>query len=51
MTLRVPVSASLSKHPESGPVVAGEIRRRLLPGLPYEILYKIMPEDIRVLAV
>jgi len=39
------------KHPESGPVVAGEIRRRLLPGFPYGILYKIMPEEIRVLAV
>ena len=42
---------ALQKHPESGPVVAGEIRRRLLPGFPYGILYRIMPDEIRILAV
>jgi toxin ParE1/3/4 len=42
---------TLLKHPESGPVATGEIRRRLLPGFPYGILYKVMPKEIRVLAV
>jgi len=42
---------SVLKNPESGKVVAAEIRRRLLSGFPYGILYKVMPKEIRVLAV
>ena len=42
---------SILKHPGSGPLVAEEIRRRLLPGFPYGILYKVMPKETRVLAV
>ncbi len=42
---------SILKHPEAGPIVAGEIRRRLLPGFPFAILYRIRPQEIRILAV
>ena len=42
---------SILKHPEAGPVISGEIRRRLLPGFPYGFLYKIRREEIRILAV
>ena len=42
---------SILKHPEAGPVISGVIHRRLLPGFPYGILYKIGPKEIRILAV
>jgi plasmid stabilization system protein ParE len=42
---------SILKHPESGLVVTGVIRRRLLQGFPYAILYRIVPKQVRVLAV
>ena len=39
------------KNPVAGVVLRGEIRRRLLRRFPYGLLYKIRPQEIRVLAV
>jgi plasmid stabilization system protein ParE len=39
------------KHPEAGPVITGEIHRRLIPGFPYGILYRVELRSIRILAV
>jgi len=40
-----------SEHPEAGPVVRGQVRRRLLRRFPYALLYSIKPQGIRILAV
>jgi hypothetical protein len=42
---------SLETHPEAGAILRGSVRRRLLRGFPYALLYKIKPSGIRVLAV
>ena len=38
-------------YPEAGPVVRGEIRRRLFRRFPYGLLYRIKANKVRVLAV
>jgi toxin ParE1/3/4 len=43
--------ASILDHPESGPVLAGAVRRRLVPRFPYSVLYSVRRDHIRVLAV
>jgi toxin ParE1/3/4 len=42
---------SIESHPEAGMILHGSIRRRLLHGFPYALLYKIKPAGIRILAV
>lgn len=42
---------SLQTHPEAGAILRGSVRRRLLRGFPYALLYKIKPSGIRILAV
>ena len=44
-------TAAILEHPEAGPIVTGAIRRRLLRRFPYGLLYRIRPEQIRILAV
>jgi len=37
--------------PESGRILIGEVRRRLVPRFPYSVLYTVRSDHIRVLAV
>lgn len=43
--------ATLIEHPESGPVVRGFVRRRVLRRFPYGLLYRVRSDQIRILAV
>jgi len=42
---------SITEHPETGLILLGSVRRRLLRRYPYALLYSIKPAGIRVLAV
>lgn len=42
---------SISEYPEAGPAIHGHVRRRLLRGFPYALLYSVKPDVIRILAV
>lgn len=42
---------SISNHPESAPVLVGNVRRHLLRRFPYALLYAIKPDGIRILSV
>jgi plasmid stabilization system protein ParE len=42
---------SIADHPESGPILLGSVRRRLVRRFPYALLYKIKADGIRILAV
>ena len=42
---------SISEYPEAGPAIHGHVRRRLLRGFPYALLYSVKPNVIRILAV
>jgi len=42
---------SIQEHPDSGIIVLGNIRRRLIRRFPYALLYSIRSNRIRVLAV
>ena len=42
---------AIARNPNGGVKVRGQVRRRLLHRFPYGILYKVMPKEIRVLAV
>jgi toxin ParE1/3/4 len=41
----------LVRYPEASSKVSGSIRRLTLPKFPYSLLYRVMEEQIRVLAV
>jgi toxin ParE1/3/4 len=41
----------LMRYPEAGSKVRGSIRRLTLPKFPYSLLYRLVEEQIRVLAV
>jgi plasmid stabilization system protein ParE len=43
--------AELLEHPQSAPIVRGNIRRKLLRRFPYSLLYTLRPGEIRILAV
>lgn len=38
-------------HPQAAPAVRGEIRRRLCQRFPYGLLYSVVSDEIRILAV
>lgn len=42
---------AISDSPNTWPVIAGELRRRLVRRFPFGILYRIDPEEIVVIAV
>lgn len=42
---------SLVKHPRSGAIILGDVRRRLVRRFPYAVLYTIKPEGVRILAI
>ena len=44
-------TVAILEHPKASPIVTGAIRRRLLRRFPYGLLYRIRPEQIRILAV
>lgn len=39
------------EHPDAGIVVAGNVRRRLIPRFPYGVLYRIKEDTVRILAI
>ncbi len=41
----------ITSHPEIAPVVKGRVRRKLLRRLPYSLIYSVVGEEIRILAV
>jgi plasmid stabilization system protein ParE len=41
----------IAADPEAGLILRGSVRRRLLRGFPYALLYKVKPSGIRILAV
>jgi len=44
-------SGEIVEYPEAGPILRGTVRRRLVRGFPYGLLYSITPEGVRILAV
>jgi plasmid stabilization system protein ParE len=39
------------EHPNAGTLVAGTVRRRLIPRFPYAVLYSVKGDTIRILAI
>ena len=44
-------TAAILEYPHAGPIVMGAIRRRSLQRFPYALLYRVKPEQVRILAV
>ena len=42
---------SILDLPQAGPTIRGDVRRRIVSRFPYGILYGILPDHIRILAV
>jgi plasmid stabilization system protein ParE len=42
---------SILEHPEAGTLVQADVRRRILSRFPYGILYRVLPDHVRVLAI
>lgn len=42
---------TISTHPEAGARLAGEFRKRIVPGFPYNIIYRVREEYIYLVAV
>jgi plasmid stabilization system protein ParE len=38
-------------HPEAAPILRGRLRRKMLRKFPYSVIYSIVGEEIRILAV
>lgn len=43
--------AGLLEYPESGPVLRGSYRKRVLRRFPFSLIYRINGEEVRILAV
>ena len=41
----------IEQFPKSGPIVRGSIRKRLVSGFPFNLLYEIQPDRIYIAAV
>ena len=41
----------ISTHPEAGTPVAGEFHKRIVPGFPYNIIYRVWQDYIYLVAV
>jgi len=41
----------IASHPEAAPILRGRLRRKMLRKFPYSIIYSIVGEEIRILAV
>jgi len=42
---------AIIEHPQAGPIIQGEVRRRLMRTFPYALLYTVSPLGVRILAV
>jgi plasmid stabilization system protein ParE len=42
---------AINAHPDAAPVVRGQVRRRLCHMFPYGLLYSMVGDELRVLAV
>ena len=42
---------TIIEHPQAGPIIQGEVRRRLMQTFPYALLYTVSPLVVRILAV
>ena len=40
----------ISTHPEAGAPLAGEFRKRIVPGFPYNIIYRVWEDYIYLVA-
>jgi toxin ParE1/3/4 len=43
--------AYIQQHPEASPVITHDVRRKVLRGFPYSVMYSIKPDRIRILAI
>ena len=41
----------ISTHPEAGALLTGEFRKRIVPGFPYNIVYRVWEDYIYLVAV
>ena len=41
----------LQNHPASGAIVRGQVRRKIVQGFPYQLLYRIKDDELRILVV
>jgi len=41
----------ISTHPDAGAPLAGEFRKRIVPGFPYNIIYRVWEDYIYLVAV
>jgi plasmid stabilization system protein ParE len=41
----------ISTHPEAGAPLAGEFRKRIVPGFPYNVIYRVWEDYIYLVAV
>ena len=41
----------ISAHPEAGAPLVGEFRKRIVPGFPYDIIYRLWEDYIYLVAV
>jgi plasmid stabilization system protein ParE len=41
----------VTEFPEAGPVIRGDVRKRLVAGFPFTVLYSIEPDEIFIVAV
>ena len=41
----------IQKHPQASPVIINDVRRKVLRGFPYSIVFSIKPDRIRILAI
>ena len=41
----------IQQHPEASPIITHNVRRKVLRGFPFSIMYSINPERIRILAI
>jgi hypothetical protein len=45
------VAEQIKKNPESSSIILKAVRRRLLRGFPYSIMYSIVEDSLRILAI
>ena len=41
----------ISTHPEAGVALAGEFRKRIVPGFPYNVIYRVWEDYVYLVAV
>ena len=44
-------TSQIKEHPQASPIIIQNIRRKLLRTFPYNIIYSVQPDRIRILAV